>query len=148
MNPILADAIARFRAAQDRGVAAVLEVLGPTLGVRLPASNCEWVSICAECGLYGVRWVNGIEVYAHGYGIELALPDVTIDFDWGDEGEPDGFDAWRLWNFVRENRLDVKCDGHLQMISWLEQAHQCRKLTMDRHLYYSPAHRAAKAGAK
>jgi hypothetical protein len=82
MNPVLADMIARFRSAQDRGVAAVAEVLGPVLGVRLPASNREWVSICAECGLCGVvRHVNGIGVYAHGNGIELVLDEVTIDFD-------------------------------------------------------------------
>jgi hypothetical protein len=147
MNLILADVIARFRRAQDCGVAVVVDVLAPTLDVRLPASNREWVAICAECGLYHVRWVNGIEIYVHGYGIELVLPDVTIDFDWGDEGEPDGFDAWRLWNFVRENRLDVKCEGHSQMISWVEQAHECRKLTKDNYLYYSPAHRAPKPGS-
>jgi hypothetical protein len=144
MNPILQEIIARFRAAQDRGVAAVVGVLGPTLGVRLPASNREWVAICSESGLYHVRRVNGLEVYAHGYGLEIAFPDVTIDFDWGDEGEPDGFDAWRLWNFVRENQPDVPCESHLQMIAWLEEAHEGRKLTRDRHLYYSPAHRAPK----
>src|SRR5262245_9434456 len=105
MHPVLTDMIGRFRAAQDRGVAAVVEVLGGALGVRLPASNREWVAICAECGLYIVRAVNGIEIDAHGYGIELVFPDVTIDFDWGAAGEPDGFDAWRLWHFVRVNKL-------------------------------------------
>jgi hypothetical protein len=122
-------------------------VLGPTLGVRLPRSNREWVAICSESGLYHVRRVNGLGVYAHGYGVEITFPDVAIDFDWGDGGEPDGFDAWRLWNFVSENRLDVPCEGHLQMIAWLEEAHEGRKLTRDRHLYYSPAHRAPKRAA-
>jgi hypothetical protein len=144
MHPVLADIIERFRRAQDRGVEAIVEVLGPALGVRLPASNREWVSLCAECGLYNVRWVNGIQIYAHGYGIELVLEDVTIDFDWGAAGEPDGFDAWRLWNFVSVNKLDVACEGHLQMQSWLQQAHQCGVLTQEGlyGLYYSPAHRA------
>jgi hypothetical protein len=63
MNPILEEVIARFRAAQDRGVAAVVGVLGPTLGVRLPRSNREWVAICSESGLYHVRRVwNLLEI--------------------------------------------------------------------------------------
>jgi hypothetical protein len=96
MNRVLADMIRRFRSAQNRGVAAFVEILGPALGTRLPASNREWVTICAESGLYKVRRVNGLGFYAHGYGIELTLDGVTIDFDWGEVGEPDGFDAWRL----------------------------------------------------
>ena len=46
-----------------------------------PTSNRDQVAICGETGLYAVRWVNGVEVYAHGYGIELTFPDLAIDFD-------------------------------------------------------------------
>jgi hypothetical protein len=120
MNPILADMIARFRAAQDRGVAVVSDVLGPALGIRLPASNREWVAICGEPGLYKIRHLNGIEVYAHGFGIELAFDGLVIDFDWGDAGEPDGFDSWRLWNFVRVNGIDVECRSQAEVRTWLE----------------------------
>jgi uncharacterized protein DUF6896 len=142
MNPVLADMVRRFRSAQDRGVAAVAEVLGPALGVRLPASNREWVSICVDCGLYKVRHVNGIGVYAHGYGIELTLDGLTIDFDWGDLGEPDGFDAWWLWNFVQSNGITVDCGSFSQVRSWLEEAAALGELTRDDLLYYSPANRA------
>jgi hypothetical protein len=142
MNPVLADMIGRFRAAQDRGVVAIVEVLDPALGVRLPASNREWVTICAESGLYKVRRVDGLVVYAHGYGIELTLDGVTIDFDWGDAGEPDGFDAWRLWNFVQVNKIAADCEGYARVRSWLEEAAARGQLTRDTCLYYSPAHRA------
>jgi hypothetical protein len=147
MNPVLADMTGRFRSAQDRGVAAVVEVLGPALGARLPASNWEWVKICHECRLHAVRHVNGIGVRAHGYGIELALDGVTIDFDWGDLGEPDGFDAWRLWNFVRVNRIKVDRGSFSQIRSWLEEAAALGELTQDQRLYYSPAHRAGPQAA-
>src|SRR5262245_24256312 len=142
MNPVLADMIGRFRSAQDRGVAWISQVLGPTLGVRLPASNREWVTICAESGLYKVRRVNGLGVYAHGFGIELTLDGLTIDFDWGDAGEPDGFDAWRVWNFVQVNKIAADCGGYDQVRSWLEEAAVRDELTRDSCLYYSPAHRA------
>jgi hypothetical protein len=144
MNAILADIITRFRAAQDRGVATLLR-----LGIPLPPSNREWVAICADRGLYRTRTLGDVGFYAHGYGIDLILDDVRIDWDWGDAGEPDGFDAWRLWNFVRDNRLDVgispdRDDGFAQIRSWLEESHQAGELTMDRCLYYSPAHRATR----
>lgn len=142
MNPILKDMIEWIRAAQDRGVAAVAEVLGPALGVRRPASNREWVGMSGRCGVNRVRRLDGIEFYAHGYGIELVLDGVTIDFDWGDRGEPDGFDAWRLWNFVEVNGIAVDCGSLSQVRSWLEEAAALGELTQDSLLYYSPAHRA------
>lgn len=142
MNPVLADMIARFRAAQDRGVAAVTEILGPALGVRPPASNIQWVAMCEELGLYKVRQCNGIEVHAHGFGIELVFDNLVIDFDWGDAGEPDGFEAGRLWNFVRVNGIAVDCAGFSRVRSWLEEAETFGELSRDRFLYYAPAHRA------
>jgi hypothetical protein len=90
VHPSLVALIERFRAARDRGVAFIVDVLGPTLGVRLPRTPGEWVAICGEAGLYKVRWVNGVEVYAHGYGVELDFGGLVIDFDWGEAGEPDG----------------------------------------------------------
>jgi hypothetical protein len=142
MDARLVELIPQFRVAQDRGVRAVVEVLGPTLGVRLPSSNRHWVSICAETGLYGVQWVNGIEVYAHGYGIEFTFPDLSIDFDWGDNGEPDGFDGWRLWLFARMNRMVLASRSSVQVSEWLEQVAERNELVRDTHLYYSPSHRA------
>lgn len=147
MHPVLADLVIQFREAQDRGVAFVARVLGPTLGVQLPSSNREWVTICGETGLYNVRWVNGAEVYSHGYGIELIFDGLTIDFDWGDAGEPDGFDAWRLWHFARVNRLPGPSASYSQVESWLGEAHGNGELTRGRLLYYSPRHRARRADA-
>ena len=86
--------------------------------------------------------MNGIGVYAHGYGIELSFDGLTIDFDWGDLGEPDGFDAWRLWNFYQTNGFVVDCASSCQIRSWLEEAITLGELTKDRLLYYSPANRA------
>jgi hypothetical protein len=144
MHAVLAKIIGRFRAAQDRGVATLVE----ELRVPLPNSNREWVSICGDYGLYKLRGINGIGVYTHGYGIELIFDDITIDFDWGDAGEPDGFDTWRLWNFVNINKLDVACEACSQIGAWLEEAYRDGELTRDRLLYYSPAHRATSRSRK
>src|SRR5437870_1108998 len=66
MNAVLADIIQRFRAAQDRGVATLTQ----QLGVPLPTSNRQWITVCGDHGLDRLRSSNGTGVYAHGYGIE------------------------------------------------------------------------------
>jgi hypothetical protein len=107
----------------------------------------EWVTICGETGLYNVRWMNGVDVYSHGYGIELIFGGLTIDFDWGEAGEPDGFDGWWLWNFARHNPNGSPCPERAQVGAWIEEAAAAGELTRDCYLYYSPAHRALpKAG--
>lgn len=134
--------IERFRPAQDRAVAFVREELGPALGVRFPRSDVDWVAVCLECGLYGVRTVNGHTVFAHGFGIAIDFPDLTIDFDWGERGEPDGFDAWRLWIFHEDNGLLSHLPDLAQVREWLIDAAAAGELTRDRSLFYSPAHRS------
>lgn len=145
MSPSLVTLIERFREAQDRGVSFIVGVLGPTLGVRLPNSPMEWLTICGETGLYNTRWVNGVAVYTHGYGIELIFDGLTIDFDWGEAGEPDGFDVWRLWNFARLNPYGAHCPEHAEVRAWVEEAAAAGELTQDRYLYYSPAHRTERS---
>ncbi|MFO0797776.1 MAG: hypothetical protein U0804_09870 [Gemmataceae bacterium] len=117
----------------------------------MPASADEWVTICGETGLYNARWVNGVEVYSHGYGIELNFAGLTIDFDWGEFGEPDGFDIWRLYNFARLNPCGVPSPEHADVAGWVEEAAAAGELTRDRSryygLYYSPAHRAGQRHA-
>jgi Domain of unknown function (DUF6896) len=142
MDSTLATMIERFRAAQDRAVALLANELAKPLRIRLPKSNRDWVTICAESGLYKVRRFNGVEIYAHGYGVELVTDGINIDFDWGDNGEADGFDGWRLWNFCRMNDLPRPCDSSSQIKSWLVQAVECNELLRDELLFYSPAHRA------
>lgn len=144
MHPVLEDMIVRFRAAQDIGVAFVDRVLADVLGVRRPTSGPDWVTLCQESGLYHIRKVNGVVVYAHGYGIELTDPELSIDFDWGDAGEPDGFDAWRLWWFFESNLLPTACESLGQVRGWLHEAAAAGELTRDRRLYYSPKQRAAR----
>jgi hypothetical protein len=141
MHSALVNLIERFREAQDRGVEFIVGVLGPALGVRLPINPYDWIKICGETGLYNVRWINSVEVYTHGYGIELVIDGLNIDFDWGELGELDGFDVWRLWNFARHNPSLVPCPTYAEVRAWVEEAVASGELVQDLCLYYSPAHR-------
>jgi len=138
MHPVLAELICRFREAQDRGVAVLTE----QLALPVPKSNRDWFHFCNSQGLYQVRTIKGVGFYAHGYGVELTLEGTTIDFDWGDAGEADGFDAWRLWKFIGDNNLEFKINDYSQVAEWLEQAYRAGELMKDSCLFYSPTHRA------
>lgn len=100
-----------------------------------------WLTQCGATRLCDVTWVNGVGVYSHGYGIELTFPDLSIDFDWGDNGEPDGFAAWWLWYFARSNPRLVRCPDRAEVRAWVEDAATRGELVRDTSLYYSPAHR-------
>jgi len=138
MLPVLDDLIGRFRKAQDIAVHTLVH----KLSIPQPDSNRAWAFYCVEKGLHQARELKGVGVYAHGYGIELKIENLTIDFDWGDHGEPDGFDGWRLWNFRTDNCSQVGCT-HTDVISWLEDSHNDGELIKQGSLYYDPKRRAS-----
>lgn len=137
MHPCLDELITRFRNAQDAAVA----ILVGRLNISLPASNRDW----ASTALHKRQSfdVNGttIGLEPHGYGVKITAPTLTIDFDWGEHGEPDGFDAWRLWVYRRDNlpELDV---SHEQIRSWLNEALHNEELIKIGTLYFDPLRRA------
>lgn len=138
MFPILDTLINRFRDAQDVAVATLIH----QLNIPQPESNRAWSLYCAENGLHQTRELNGIGIYAHGYGIELKIDELTIDFDWGDNGEPDGFDGWRLYTFSTNNCPDIEC-SHSDVDGWLESAYAAGELLKEGSLYYDPRCRAS-----
>lgn len=143
MNPTLEILIERFRGAQDIGVAKLIH----ELAVPRPTSGVDWVHYCSQSGLYKTNEIRGVGVYAHGYGIELKIGPLTIDFDWGANGEPDGFDGWRLYNFALDNLPDIECT-HADVNGWLDDALGDGELTKEGNLYYDPNRRVGNAAAK
>ncbi|SFS15202.1 hypothetical protein SAMN05216570_3235 [Dyella sp. OK004] len=70
-------------------------------GIPLPSSNLEW----ALNRILGAgELVGGVRYQKHGYGCEVFLLSGRVDFDFGANGEYDGFDPWRLKSFA-EGRL-------------------------------------------
>ena len=50
-----------------------------------------------------VDFEGTVRYFLHGYGCAVVWPDGTgVDWDFGDGGEIDGFDPWRLWHFARQ----------------------------------------------
>ena len=143
MNPSLDMLIGSFRRAQDVAVAT----LTGKLGIPRPASNRDWLRVCAEHRLYQIKELEGVQICAHGYGIELIIGDLTIDFDWGENGEPDGFDAWRLWIHAEESCRNVDCT-EASVQEWLDSATRDGELVKVGKLYFDPRRRAIGCGKR
>ena len=68
-------------------------------GIPRPESTGEWV--CNGIVQKGLL-PNGFRYFKHGFGCEVAGPDWDVDFDFGEAGQIDGFDAWRLFAFAEK----------------------------------------------
>lgn len=68
-------------------------------GMKMPHTLFAWLR--ADIPGTGIL-DGGIKYFKHGAGCEVRLETGSIDFDFGDSGEIDGFDLWRLKNFTRD----------------------------------------------
>jgi len=68
-------------------------------GMPMPHSSLAWLR--AEVPGIGIL-DGGIKYFKHGAGCEVRLETGAVDFDFGDNGEIDGFDLWRLTKFCRD----------------------------------------------
>ncbi|GAB2843249.1 hypothetical protein GCM10027277_08300 [Pseudoduganella ginsengisoli] len=92
MNPRLARLIADYQTTVFEAVALLKKS-----GIPLPSSNTEWTGI--DIPARGTL-ESGVPYFKHGYGCAVRLPAGSVDFDFGANGEIDGFDSWRLVSFA------------------------------------------------
>ena len=93
MDPRFSQLIHDYQAAVGEAVELLVRS-----GIPLPDSNTAWtVTDVRQIG----ELAGGVRYFKHGYGCTVKLPTGTIDFDFGEHGDIDGFDVWRLRNFAR-----------------------------------------------
>jgi len=74
-------------------------VLMQRSGIRMPSSNQRWI----ETDIPRKGLLDGDIAYVkHGAGCTVYLPDGEVDFDFGNLGEINGFDLWRLSLFCSD----------------------------------------------
>lgn len=117
----LLDAIASFRSAQELGLAYAHR----RLRLPVPRSSRDWMRygyiVPPEAAV--VAESDGVKIDIHGAGIEVVHPDFTIDYDYGPNGECDGFDAWRLALHRHRCRgLPWPVEGQLELRELLDSA--------------------------
>lgn len=69
-------------------------------GLERPQHPQDWISSSLpQTGFIDAE--QTLPYFLHGYGCAVRLPSGGVDWDFGLEGQTDGFDAWRLWQFAR-----------------------------------------------
>ncbi len=95
MDKRLAQLISDYQKAVGAAVVLMTES-----GLKTPSSNAEWLDLkIPEHGYLK----GGVRYYKHGFGCWVHLPEGKVDFDFGRNGQIDGFDEWRLWNFCQDS---------------------------------------------
>lgn len=122
LRPLIDD----YRATVVRAVAAL-----EATGIPRPATATEWAG-------YDVpgsgELVGGGEYRIHGFGCAVRLPDTGVDFDFGDDGQIDGFDTYRLSSFAGSRlstHYNIRDENELRTL--VDSAHQSGDLV---HLGY------------
>lgn len=68
-------------------------------GIPRPKSTAEWVAYdVPQTG----ELSGGGKYFIHGFGCTVKSPDTYVDFDFGEQGQIDGFDCYRMSDFARE----------------------------------------------
>lgn len=112
LRPLIDD----YKSTVARAVAAL-----EATGIPRPASTTEWVG-------YDVpgrgELVGGGEYVIHGYGCAVRLPDTSVDFDFGDDGQIDGFDWYRLSTFAGSRLSKRYCiRDEIELRALIDDAH-------------------------
>ena len=116
MDDRLRPLIDEYKATVARAVAAL-----EATGIPRPSSTTEWVG-------YDVpgrgELAGGGEYFIHGFGCAVRRPDKSVDFDFGDDGQIDGFDWSRLLSFAGSKlakRYGIRDDIELRAL--IDDAH-------------------------
>lgn len=103
-------------------------------GMTMPNSSFAWLR--ADIPPTGIL-DGGIEYFKHGAGCEVRLKTGAVDFDFGESGEIDGFDLWRLTKFTRGRLPFFSFDNAEQIEQSFNAAVACSDLDPSRGgLYY------------
>jgi hypothetical protein len=86
---------------QRRVVEAV--AMMESAGIARPQSTHDWVA-AKDPGR--ITLPTGFSFYKHGFGCSVDGAEWGVDFDFGEQGQIDGFDAWRLYDFARRRLSD------------------------------------------
>lgn len=103
-------------------------------GIKLPTSCADWAAApVIPCGTLG----GGFRYQKHGYGCDVTGDGWSVDFDFGDEGQIDGFDEWRLVIFLTENPQATEVTTIEHLSNSFRAAVEAGEIVYSgRHLYY------------
>jgi len=118
MNEELNNIIGKFNKTQERAV----EILENEFECPRPESTMDFITRCVPCIRIKKYTSGGYKIRPHGYGMEIVIDGIIIDFDFGELGEINGFDAWRLYYFVKSNNINSTLNTEDKIKAAIESA--------------------------
>jgi len=118
MNQELVNLIGKFNTAQVKAV----DILENKFNCPRPSSTDDYIVRCVPI----IRNANyesyGYKIRPHGIGMEIYIEGEIVDFDFGQNGEFNGFDAWRLMEFVNNNKISTSLDAEEKIETAINEA--------------------------
>ncbi|MFT5594287.1 MAG: hypothetical protein ACI8SR_002676 [Oceanicoccus sp.] len=116
--------IGLFNIAQEKAV----EILESKFECKRPVSSTDFIQRCVPA-IREVDYVrSGYKIRPHGIGMKINVDGIIIDFDFGMNGEFNGFDAWRLSEFVRWNKIKSSIKSEKEFEAVLNEAIQNKEI--------------------
>ncbi|WHI52371.1 hypothetical protein P3339_06200 [Microbulbifer sp. MLAF003] len=110
--------IEKFNVAQEKAVA----VLESNFECQRPQSSHDFILRCVTAIRKANYEKDGYKIRPHGIGMEVNIDGTKIGFDFGMNGEFNGFDAWQLSEFVRSNKIKSDLKSEDDFKSAIEKA--------------------------
>lgn len=104
-------------------------------GIPRPSSNVEWAK--REIPQKGVL-PGGVPYFKHGFGCFVELPGRPVDFDFGFEGQTNGFDLGRLQRFAGDRLHSYGFDSEDEFKNIFKQAVDSGALRFSGYVLYYP----------
>lgn len=103
-------------------------------GINMPYSSFDWIKndtpFCGELDC-------GVKYYKHGAGCLVSLHSGEVDFDFGEQGEIGGFNAWWLFRFAKGHHAEYGFSDIAQLAECMEKELNKGELTFSNDgLYY------------
>lgn len=107
--------------------------LSESLGFTLPITNLEWVSFnIPQRG----QTAEGLHYFKHGYGVAIRYDGGEIDIDFGDNGEYDGFDGYRLFRFAVESNMRIPYRNAQELVADIKEAESKGEIWYSGYILY------------
>lgn len=114
---------------------AVCEVLAlmQGSGIKQPITNIEWA--CMDIPQLS-KLIGGIPYFKHGFGCKLKLPRGAVDFDFGEQGQINGFDLWRLLDFAGSRLFEYGFSSEAALKQRFEDEVKAGRLVYSGYILY------------
>lgn len=127
MNQELVNLISKFNAAQTKAV----DILENKFNCPRPSSSDDYIVRCVPIIRDANYESHGYKIRPHGIGLEINIDGVTVDFDFGLNGEFNGFDAWRLMEFINNNKINTSLNTEAIIESAINEALKSGEIVKD-----------------